>query len=200
MRHTDFWSLYKDLDNQLQEELITAIRAHGGEYVFADPEEYDEYEQAQYNVDALSDVPIILASSRYMGSYEDFYVVRVELEEDDFLCVYGVSVSDGGSEEVELDSYAHGQLENILDHIPSTEEVKSVVAPKTAVPILTLRPEDVENIGYDPNMTASQFNELTRLMEKSVEFNMDIYWDALKQACERLELPMLKKSDGDGED
>ena len=30
MKHTDFYSLHKKLDAQAKEELIAAVRAHGG--------------------------------------------------------------------------------------------------------------------------------------------------------------------------
>ncbi len=186
MIHTDFYKLYKELDAQAQEELIAAVRAHGGEYIFAEPDEEDDD-------DTLNDCPIIMASTRSMDNYEDFYILRVELEEDKYLRVFGVPKEDWCTDEMELDSFAHGHLEYIIDLIPETEEVKSVIAPKSGpTPILILSPEDVENVGYDSNMTVAQFNELKRLMEKSFEWKMDIYWDALRQACENLGLPTLK--------
>ncbi len=186
MKHTDFYKLHKELDAQAQEELIAAVRAHGGEYIFAEPDEDGDY-------DSLNDCPIIMASTRSMDNYADFYILRVELEEDKYLRVFGVPKEDWCTDEMELDSFAHGHLEYIIDLIPETEEVKSVIAPKSGpTPILILSPEDVENVGYDSNMTVAQFNELKRLMEKSFEWNMDIFWDALRQACENLGLPTLK--------
>ncbi len=193
MRHTDFYSLHKKLDEQAREELIAAIRAHGGEYTFIHFDEDGEYDDQERN-----EAPIIMAGTHSMDNYEDFYISRVELQDDKYLNVYGFP-KEGWADEMELDCFAHGHLEYIIDEIPETDSVKSVTTMPPA-PILILSPEDVECVGYNPNMTVSQFNELKRLMEKSFEWNMDIYWDALRQACENLGIEPLNKSDEDEED
>ena len=49
-------------------------------------------------------------------------------------------------------------------------------------------------------MTVSQFIQIKRLMEKSFEWNMDVYWDALKQACENVGIQKLDSAEENGKD
>ena len=72
MRHTDFYSLHKKLDAQAREELITAVRAHGGEYSFIHIDEDGEYDDQE-----RKEAPIIMAANHSMNNYEDFYISRV---------------------------------------------------------------------------------------------------------------------------
>lgn len=119
MKHTDFYSLYKKLDAQVREELIAAVRAHGGEYIFV---HFDD--DGDYDEDERNNAPIVLASVRGMDTYEDFYISRVELEDDQYLNIYGWHKE--GWIEVEIDSFAHGHLEYIIDQIPKTDTVQDV--------------------------------------------------------------------------
>lgn len=119
MKHTDFYALHKKLDEQARNELVAAIKAHGGEYIFI-----HENEDGDYNNEEKNNAPIIAASTRYMDGYEDFYVVRVAIE-DDWLQIYGFP-QDGWYAEAELTSVAYGHLEYIIDMIPETENVQDV--------------------------------------------------------------------------
>ena len=83
MKHTDFYALHKKLDEQARNELMAAIKAHGDEYIFI-----HEDEDGDYNNEEKNNAPVIAASTRYMDGYEDFYVVRVALE-DNWLQIYG---------------------------------------------------------------------------------------------------------------
>lgn len=118
MKHTDFYALHKNLDEQARKELKAAIMAYGNEYVFIHDEDNEE---------KRNNAPIITASTKYMEGYEDFYVVRVVLE-DDYLVIYGYP-KDGWYSEDELTSIAHGHLEYIIDQIPETEAVQDVSMP-----------------------------------------------------------------------
>ena len=66
-----------------------------------------------------------MASTYGMDTYEDFYISRVELQDNKYLNIYGWH-KDGLAEEFELDGFAHGQLEYIIDQIPETEAVQDV--------------------------------------------------------------------------
>lgn len=104
---------------------MAAIKAHGDEYIFI-----HEDEDGDYNNEEKNNAPVIAASTRYMDGYEDFYVVRVALE-DNWLQIYGFP-KDGWDSEDELTSVAHGHLEYIIDLIPETEDVQDVtIAPKS---------------------------------------------------------------------
>lgn len=120
MKHTDFYSLHKKLDAQEREELIAAIRAHGGEYIFVHFDEDGDYDEEERN-----NAPIIMAGTRSMDTYEDFYISRVELENDQYLNIYGWP-KEGWTDELQLDDFAHGHLEYIIDQIPETDTVQDV--------------------------------------------------------------------------
>lgn len=194
MKHTELYNEYKKLDELERQELIAAVNAHGGEYVFIHIDEDGDYDSEKQN-----NAPIVAASTRYMDAYEDFYISRVEVK-DGHLNIYGWP-KEGWADEDEIDSVAHGHLGYITDMIDETETIKdvssSVFAPQ---PILVFSREDVENVGYNPDMTPEQYKQLVWAMSKSYEWNMDIYWDALRQACENVGIEPLTKTEDDGED
>lgn len=195
MKHTDLYNEYKKLDAIEREELIAAVKAHGGEYIFIHLDDEDGCDSEE-----LNDAPIVAASTRYMSAYEDFYISRVIMEEGKHLAIYGFLKDGYLDDEEEIESVAHGHLGYITDMIPETEIVKdvsqSVFAPQ---PILVFSREDVENVGYSQDMTPEQYKELIRLMKKSYEWNMDIFWDALRQACENVGITPLNSSEDDEE-
>lgn len=196
MKHTDLYNEYKKLDELEREELKAAVMAHGGEYIFIQLNDEDGCDSEE-----LNDAPIVAASTRYMSAYEDFYISRVTMEEGKYLTIYGFLKDGYLDDEEEIESVAHGHLGYITDMIPETETVKdvsqSVFAPQ---PILVFSREDVENVGYSPDITPDQYKALVRAMKKSCEWNMDVYWDALKQACENVGITPLNASEDDEED
>lgn len=194
MKHTDLYNEYKKLDEIDRQELIAAVQAHGGEYVFIHVDE-----DGDYDMEEQDDAPIVAASTRYMDAYEDFYISRVEVK-NNCLYIYGWP-KESIDDEREIESVAHGHLGYITDMIDATETVKDVSSPIFAPqPILVFSREDVENVGYSQDMTPDQYKALVRAMEKSYEWNMDIYWDALKQACENVGITPLNASENDEED
>lgn len=193
MKHTDLYNEYKKLDEIDRQELIAAVQAHGGEYVFIHVDE-----DGDYDMEEQDDAPIVAASTRYMDAYEDFYISRVEVK-NNCLYIYGWP-KESIDDEREIESVAHGHLGYITDMIDATETVKdvssSIFAPQ---PILVFSREDVENVGYSQDMTSDQYKALVRAMKKSYEWNMDIYWDALRQACENVGITPLNSSEDDEE-
>ncbi len=123
MKHTDFYALHKKLDSQAKVELIAAVRAHGGEYIFVHFDDDGDYDEEERN-----EAPIIMASTHSQDTYEDYYISRIELRDDEFLSIYGWA-KDGWADEVELEYFAHGHLEYIIDQIPETEDVQDVTMP-----------------------------------------------------------------------
>lgn len=194
MKHTDLYNEYKKLDELERQELIAAVQAHGGEYVFIHIDEDGDYDDDEQN-----EAPIVAGATRYMDSYEDFYISRVEFK-NGYLSIYGWP-KESWSDEDEIDSVAHGHLGYITDMIEETETVKDVSTSAFAPqPILVFSREDVENVGYNQDMTPDQYKALVRAMKKSCEWNMDVYWDALKQACENVGITPLNNSEDDEED
>lgn len=196
MKHTDFYNLHKKLDELAREELIDAVRAHGCEYTFI---HFDE--NGDYDIKERDRAPIIMAGTYSMDNYEDFYISRVKLHDDCSLRIYGW-LKEGWAYEIELDCIATGHWEYIIDEIPETEDVHDVreILSENEKPILVLSREDVEAVGYDSNMTDSQFQSLAWAMTKAYEFNTDIYWDALRQACENLGIEPLNLDGKNEED
>lgn len=194
MKHTDLYNEYKKLDAIEREELVAAVNAHGGEYVFIHVDEDGNYDSEEQN-----NAPIVAASTRYMDAYEDFYISRVEVK-NDYLYIYGWP-KESGADEDEIESIAHGHLGYIIDMIDETETVKDVSTSAFAPqPILVFSREDVENVGYSQDMSPEQYKELVTAMKKSYEWNMDIYWDALKQACENVGITPLNTAEDDEKD
>lgn len=125
MKHTDFYSLHKALDNQAYQELRAAVRAHGNEYVFIHIDEDGDYDTEEENA-----APIVSASTKWMDGFEDFYITRVAIDDNDYVTIYGYN-KEGYADEYEIDAVSHGHLEYIIDHIPETEEVKDVTILKS---------------------------------------------------------------------
>lgn len=125
MKHTDFAKQYKFIDGWTEAELKAAIKAHGNEYVFIHTDEDDDENISEEKTKA----PIIAASTKWMESYEDFYVSRVSFDKYDNLIIFGFPKEGWADDEQELTSIAHGQLEYVIDLIPETDEVQDVTIP-----------------------------------------------------------------------
>lgn len=126
MKHTDFYNQYKYLDACTENELKAAVKAHGREYVFIHTENDDDDDHIS---EERNNAPIISASTKWMESYEDFYVTRVTIDDFDCVVVYGFPKDGWSDDEQELTSIAHGQLEYVIDEIPETDEVQDVTIP-----------------------------------------------------------------------
>lgn len=193
MKHTELCNEYKKLDELERQELIAAVKAHGGEYVFISEDDEDW---------SVKDYPIVIASFKYSDEQADYNVSRVAVDDKGYLTIFGFRKDcDAPEDEDELYYIEFGHIGNITDYIPETETVKDVSSSAFAPePILVFSREDVENIGYSSDMTPEQYKEIVRLMKKSYEWNMNIYWDALRQACENVGITPLNSSEDDEED
>lgn len=120
MKHLDLWHAYKELDNLEAEQLKAAVKAHGGEYVFRDVEK--DYEELG---EEIPEMPCIMAAWKHCDCYEDYYITRVTVEDDE-LTLYGYPKDGWSADEHWIDSIAHGSYGWIIDMIPETENVKDV--------------------------------------------------------------------------
>lgn len=129
MKGTDFYQLYKQLEAREKEELIAAVKAHGGEYIFFNCNSEnvdDEWSEGEYD----NICPIILASFKHDDCFSDIYVTRVTLKNDKWLTVYGFYKEYGGpSNEDIIDMFTPGQIHYITEAIPATDDVKDVTIP-----------------------------------------------------------------------
>lgn len=126
MKGTDFYKLYRELQAREMAELVAAVNAHDGSYVFfdcnTDNEGLDEiWEEEKRNC------PMILASSQYDETYSDFYVTKVELTSPNCVDIYGVRAEYGVPlDEDVLDCIHIGHTHYITEDIPETSTVKDV--------------------------------------------------------------------------
>lgn len=112
MKHTDFYSKYKELDTLEREELKAAVMAHGGVY------EFDEDDS----------IPCIIGSFKHLETGH-YIVTKVEVEEGGWLNIYG-RPEDFWEEGEDLITYIEfGHIGFITDFIPETDNVKDVSAP-----------------------------------------------------------------------
>lgn len=115
MKHSDLYVKFKELDAQERRELVAAVMAHGGEYVFIS----DKSDLEDYNY------PIILACARYCDSTEDCIISRVTVE-DGILSIYGYPTYQHLEDEDLLEDIELSHISFITDLIPATEEVFDV--------------------------------------------------------------------------
>lgn len=183
MKHTDLHNEYEKLDAIEKKELIAAVKAHGGEYVFIHIDD-DGY----CNEEEKNNAPIIMASTRCMDHYEDFYVSRVEIYAY-HLIIYGWPI-EGYEDEREIDSIAHGHLGYVIDHIPETNDVKDVTNIPDCLPILFLNKSDIEAIGYNADISSMDFQSVAACTANLL--SDEDFEESLREACEHLGLTHLK--------
>lgn len=180
MKCTDFYKKHRELDALARQELIAAVEAHGGEYVFIDAEADDE----DWREKACGEAPVIMGSYKHADTYTDHYVSRVKVT-DGYLEIYGFSSEYGDpSDEDVIEMVATGQIQWIIELIPETNDVKDVTKSIDEAPILILSREDVEEVGFSSEMSDEQFNDLVELMKKRM--CMDDFWVGLQFCCEHL--------------
>ncbi len=126
MEHTNLCGLYRELDMILERELMAAVKAHGGEYIFIHLNENDEDEIDELERD---NAPVVLAVRKWCDDIEHYRISRVKVnivDGIDNLVVFGWPFDSFYPDEDVISGFARGQLESILDAIPETEAVKSV--------------------------------------------------------------------------
>lgn len=105
-------------------ELVAAIKANNTNVIELAPKDED----GDYDTNPPDKfVPLICGWTKFSEGPEDWYVVRVELEESeygDYVTIYGIA-KDGWNEPMPI-TVEHGHMEYIIDAIPETNEVKNV--------------------------------------------------------------------------
>ena len=182
MKHTDLYDEYKKLDAIEREELIAAINAHGGEYIFIHRDNEDGYDFKD-----LPYAPIVAASTCYMSAYEDFYISRVIVEEGKHLAIYGF-LNDGYLDnEEEIESVALGHLSCITDMIKETETVKDVSIDAHKHKIYAAFGTDlVEAVAKQKPSTIDAeiaYSKSFRVREFNTQAEADAYVQGLDDAC-----------------
>lgn len=112
MEHTDFYNKKRELQALEQEELIRAIIAHGGSYEWG---EDVEKPIVPVNPDSCEPSPF------------DLNVTKVFIENNN-LIIEGTDNTSGNEEEVSPEDVYAGYLSYIIEAIPETETISSVVS------------------------------------------------------------------------
>ena len=108
MKCTNFEKLYQPIYEMEKAELIAAVKAHGGKYVFS------EYE-----------MPIINGYAHYGDYPADIAITSVSFD-GQVLEIIGHEMGCGNDELVDADCIAFGHIQYIIGAIPETDEVKDV--------------------------------------------------------------------------
>lgn len=118
MKHTDLYDKYKALDAQERQELIAAVKAHGGEYIFP-----------TCNENEVENRPIICASFKHAEEPGDYIVTRVVVDDEyGTLSIYGCAKSGWTFEDLLYYIEFH-HISYITAAIPETDTVKDVSVP-----------------------------------------------------------------------
>lgn len=125
MKHSDFTRLYDRIALQESKELIEAVKAHGGEYVFIHLDNNNEViDHAE-----IEGAPIVTATHQWYVMLQDHYVSRIKVSETngvDELQIYGWLVDPGWPDEYLITDVAYGHRSSIMDLIPETATVSDV--------------------------------------------------------------------------
>lgn len=189
MKHTSTWYEYQKLEALEREELIEAVKAHGGQYFF--------YDEETLNVDKVrATCPLISASTWWSDSYEDYYITKLYVTEKGTLEIYGF-YKECILQEVELDNIATGHLGYITDEIPETESVKDVTKPTEDLPLLYITRSDLESVGYDPNIPQDLFQIIVSTVANDI--NDENIREAIDDACWYWDVPHLETGEEEAE-
>lgn len=188
MKHTDLYRKYKELETIERRELRRAVLAHGGEFKFAN-EEGEEKEGLQ--------MPIVSACPKHWDNMGDFYVTRIVVN-GAYLFIYGRSI-DSPYIEMLLDDIALGHIDYIIDEIPETEEVKDVTILNKVdiVPVITLGRTEIENAGFEPNITDDELKAIANRIAKSLDLQgfSAMFLENIKEACQYVDIAPLQNND-----
>ena len=126
MKHSDFYTIYKNIERLEEQELIKAVQAHKDVYEFVKPDEDGDYPKDYERC------PIVSAAAGYDDQYYDYLVVSVEVRysektKNPYFYVYGIE-KECGAEVGEI-KVATGHLHYIIDEIPATKDVSDVSSP-----------------------------------------------------------------------
>lgn len=198
MKHSNFYKKYKDIEAQEFRELAAALQAHGGEYVFFDCDAEDA-EEKWHDKDNYDDIPSLYGGYSWMDTSERYLVTRVKRTEEGGVKIYGFRDEFGSPmDEDVIDIIEYGYIEYILDAIPETDEIHDVrELPKLEfVPVLSLSRDDVETIGFNPNLTDDELMGLGHAVSKRLENGfMEDFWISLEDACETIGYKRIKKDE-----
>lgn len=196
MKCTNTYNLFKEIDALERRELIAAVMAHGGEYIFFDCSgDENDVDGRWRELEDTYNIPVVLGSRSWEECHTDYYVTKVTVENGWILHVYGFCKAHGNwpSDEDLIDNIEWGHISFITDDIPETEDLKDVSEKKTSMPVLVVSRADLEAKGFDPNIPDADFEMFVHSMEKHLD--MDDFWLSLEYAAEHVGIPRKEVDD-----
>lgn len=115
MKHTDFYNTFMSIRHHIIDEIKEAVKAHGGEYIWEDS---DEYPIVAANPDSFDPEPL------------DVCIKSIKLDEDGYLSIQATGKQTG--EDMDFMSIKDIFVEHlgyILDYMKETPEVSDVSIP-----------------------------------------------------------------------
>lgn len=116
MEHSNFSAMCNKIRVQEAEELILALKAHGGEFIWID----DDNDGKE-----LSNPPIIMVN---LNEGPMDVVIHKAWLEGEYECLELLAFGNEWGEQIDidLDDIAPGHLSFLISHMPVTDKVKSV--------------------------------------------------------------------------
>ena len=128
MKCTELYNFYKALEEHEKKELIAAVKAHGGEYVFIHVDEDEEVDE-----DELYNAPVVSGSWKHQECLQDYRISRIKVETIDTdletVTIFGWPNDPNWPDEDEITEVAYNHLGYITSQIPETETVNDVSIP-----------------------------------------------------------------------
>lgn len=130
MKCTELCNLYKALEEHEKKELIAAVKAHGGEYVFI---HLDIDEDEEVDEEELYNAPVVSGSWKHMECFQDYRISRVKVEtigtDLETVTIYGWPNDPNWPDEDEITEVAYNHLSYITSQIPETETITDISIP-----------------------------------------------------------------------
>lgn len=182
MKHTDFYLEIQKIKKQEQEELVEALKAHGGSYSWYNEEtkEFaDEYPCIAVNVDGTFPNPT------------DVIIHSVSIDHREHLLFVGEDKKDSWYlVDFEADDVFAGHLSYIIDLIPETNTVDDVTTREEGFVIASVSRDDLMDAGFDAeNLSDQDMQNVANVMGDF--YDNYGYRDDLLEAAHKLQLAKL---------
>lgn len=199
MKCTNITEKLLELKELERRELVKTLQAHGGSYAFFDcyQENAEEvWEELEARSDFYDIIPEMTGALQFWDKEGRFYVTRCKINDkwSQEVEVYGIWEENFDLEEEQLVEYYNaGELSAVTALIPATEDIKDVTEYPQFYPVQELSKEDLEHVGYDPNISDEDFAQVAAYVAKRI--SLDDFWETLRWACMYHEVKPLKDDD-----
>ena len=190
MKCTDFHAKAGEMTRILHEELAQAIRLHGGEYVFYDPEDPEE------EFDPL-ELPVIRATVANFQEEKYCVVSKVKMGDryPNEVIVYGYPETYEGEysdDEYILDLLDAGGRQIIIEAMPTANGIDDVSTNFEPFPVLSVNKESIKDAGYETEgMDIKTFRRIGVMVRN--ELPLGDYWKTLRYACDYYKVPKKRQ-------